>query len=155
MARGLRRQGHATCYQLGKYCTSDSRGNHRFLERNGANFIRIHAAIVRQATRMGLAIRAIDASERSYIDVMDQSGVGLPAMLVLKLPPANRALVRGILAAFDPQMLLERVAPHVLLAALETRPRPLRSGCKEKFTHYLDSSRHPPDSSAPRSAQKD
>ena len=102
-----------------------------------------------------LAIRAIDASERSYIDVMDQPGVGLPAMLVLKLPPANRTLVRGILAALDPQVFLERVAPHVLLAALETRPRPLRSGCKEKFTHYLDSSTHPPDSIAPRSAQKD
>lgn len=66
---------------------------------------------------------------------MDQSSVRLPTVFVLELPAANRALECRILAALDSQMFLQRVSPHVLLAALVTPPHFLRGGCKEKSTN--------------------
>lgn len=67
---------------------------------------------------------------------MNQPGVRLPAVFVLEFSPANRTLESGILAALDAQMLLQRISPHVLLAALETPPELLQVDCKEKSRNY-------------------
>ena len=53
---------------------------------------------------------------------MYQSGVRLPTVFVLELPAANRAFIRGLLAALDSQVLLQRVFPHVSFATLEAQP---------------------------------
>lgn len=42
------------------------------------------------------------AIRRSYINIVNQSGMRLPPVLVLKFPSADRAFVTGILPALDP-----------------------------------------------------
>lgn len=69
---------------------------------------------------------------RSYINIVNQSGMWLPPVFVLEFSSANRTLEGRILPAFNPQVFLQRVPPYVSLAALVTRPGLQRGSWKER-----------------------
>lgn len=77
----------------------------------------------------GLYVRSkvcfyVNSSNESYVNIMNSFGVRLQPMLMFELPATDWTLKRGILPAFDPQMLLPRIPPFVSLAALVTKPGP-------------------------------